>query len=58
MSPDLESHITWFDEDDWIGTEIVFEIPHASRWRVEQKLAESEDCVTKFDNKKRAIDFL
>jgi hypothetical protein len=49
MSPDPKSHITWFDEDDWIGTEIVFETPHASRWRVDQKLSESEDCVTELD---------
>lgn len=45
------SGVTWFDEDRWIGSEVTFGEPHPSRWRLNRKLAESEDCATESDVK-------
>jgi len=47
----IRSYITWFEEEDWIGKEIVFERPVVSRWKVTDKIKESGDWVSELDVK-------
>jgi hypothetical protein len=45
------SGITWFDEDKWIGSYLTFTYIQPSRWRIDRKLAESEELATESDVK-------
>lgn len=45
------SGITWFEEEDWIGRDIVFNSPVVSRWKVTKKITESRDCAPESDVK-------
>lgn len=47
----FRSGITWFEEEDWIGREIVFDSPIISRWKVTEKIKESGDCESEIDVK-------
>jgi hypothetical protein len=39
----IPSGITWFDDDDFLGAEVVFEKPSYSSWRLDQKVIENEN---------------
>jgi hypothetical protein len=45
----INSGVTWFEDDDWIGSEIVFKSPTVSNWEVTRKIAEHEECVGEQD---------
>ena len=45
--PTRQSHITWFDENDWIDKVVAF--PSGSTWRVDSKIREHEYYQTQFD---------
>lgn len=47
----VRSGITWFDDDKWIGSEVVFDGPRPSRWRLDQKLSETESCATEWEGR-------
>ncbi|RFU29386.1 hypothetical protein B7463_g6961, partial [Scytalidium lignicola] len=38
------SGIIWFDDEKYIGSEITFQQPHHSSWKLEQKIIEHEYC--------------
>ncbi|KAH8811426.1 hypothetical protein F5884DRAFT_782070 [Xylogone sp. PMI_703] len=38
-----ESGIIWFDDERFIGSEITFQQPHLSSWKLERKIIEHED---------------
>ncbi|PWY65667.1 hypothetical protein BO94DRAFT_529058 [Aspergillus sclerotioniger CBS 115572] len=40
----IPSNITWFDENDYIGLELLF--PAGSTWKLERKFKESEDLYS------------
>ena len=43
--PEPSSGITWFEDDDWIGSEITFKSPTFLKWKITQKIAEHENCM-------------
>jgi hypothetical protein len=47
----FSSGITWFDKDEFIGSEISFPQPQSSTWRLDTKLSESEFYDTEDDAK-------
>jgi hypothetical protein len=45
----VASGITWFDDDEYIGTEVSFEEPDYSTWKLEKKVSENEYYETEKD---------
>jgi hypothetical protein len=54
---DKTSGITWFDDDKWIGSEVVFGASdQRSRWILNQKLSERESFGYELDVKNVHLD--
>jgi hypothetical protein len=57
------SGFPWFDDDSWIGRELAFEEPAPPRWKVAQRISESESLFNEWEfetaalGPKRALSF-